>query len=136
MSDKESIKKCILEEIPNIKGIYIFGSKIDDTSNSESDWDIAILLHHTEKLNIYKLDDIRSNLSVILKSPVDLVDLIKAPIIFRAEIVSTADRIFCSDYDYCELFETTTYSMYTKYCEEIEGNLEEIKKQGFIKYSK
>lgn len=129
---KQQIIQFITTHFTAVKGIYLFGSQADRTVHSESDYDIAFLLEKPKAIDPVKLFNLKADLARILGADVDLVDLQTAKTDFRFVIISTAERIFCSDLYFCEFFEMTTYSMYQRLEEERKYIIEDIKKRGTI----
>ena len=129
---EKHITNFLSTKLPNLKGIYLFGSYADGTANTDSDIDIAFLLERPQKQDSYELFSFANELASLLSADVDLVDLQQASIDFRFVIVSTGKRIFCNDQTFCDTFEMTTYSMYKYFEEERKPIIEDIKKRGKI----
>jgi predicted nucleotidyltransferase len=134
MNPIEKIISILTDVFPTLNAIYLFGSRNEKTAKKDSDWDIALLMPYGDLINSNLLWDTKWNLGGELGNAVDLIDLHAVPILFKAEIISTAKRIYTNDSFFCDLYETTTYSMYTKYCEEINANVIDIRNRGFVKY--
>lgn len=134
MDKNKDIIEFITKIFPSVKGIYIFGSRADNTAREDSDWDIALLFSHTQQFDNQELWNSRWDLGGLLNAPVDLINLREVAIMLRAEIIATGIRIYTSDDYYCDSYDMTTYSMYTKYSEEVKDIVEDIKKRGFVRY--
>ena len=132
MEKTTTIISFLTNTFPELKGIYLFGSQADDTARQDSDWDIALLFPHTYTPDNQLLWEAKWDLGGILSAPVDLLNLRQIPILTKAEIISSAKRIYSSDDFYCDNYETTIYSMYTKYSEEVADTVTDIKKRGFV----
>lgn len=102
----------LCREVPGLMGVYLFGSRANDTAKTDSDYDIALLTEKPGLLNSEHLWELALQLSDQLGAAVDLVDLQAAPTDFRFVIVSTAERIYCREPYFCDCFEMTAYSMY------------------------
>lgn len=96
--------------IPELMGIYIFGSYANNTMTSESDIDIAFLSF--QKISPVDKWKIQENLASKLNINVDLVDMKDASVILRSEIIDNGIRIYTKDTFECDNFEVTSYSMY------------------------
>lgn len=96
--------------IPDLLGIYIFGSYADNTMTPESDIDIAFLSF--QKISPVEKWKIQEELASILNQDVDLIDLKDATIILRTEVVEKGKLIFSGDSYQVNHFEMITYSMY------------------------
>lgn len=114
MELKEQQKIQIIEnlqdKIPELVGIYIFGSYADNSATKESDIDIAFLSY--KRITAVEKWKIQEELASILNNDVDLIDLKAATTIFRAEIIDKGNLIFSADSYQIDFFEMTTYSMY------------------------
>ena len=104
------IIEFLKRKIPEILGIYVFGSFADNTNTVESDIDIAFLTF--QKISQIEKWKTQEELASILNRDVDLVDLKDATIILRAEVIEKGKLIFSADSYQIDYFEMTTYSMY------------------------
>ncbi len=99
------------KEIPDLQGIYLFGSYVDNSMMRESDIDIAFLtsaiLTKVEKWRI------QESLACVLDRNIDLVDINEASVILRTEIVEKGKRIYTANVLACESFEVISYSLYS-----------------------
>jgi predicted nucleotidyltransferase len=100
----------LVKKIPELLGIYIFGSYVGNTMTTESDIDIAFLSF--QKISPVDKWKIQENLASKLGRNVDLVDLKDASVVLRSEIIENGIRIFTGNAYECDNFEVTTYSMY------------------------
>lgn len=120
----------ILKELPDVKAIYIFGSSLTARVKPDSDVDIAIL--PTKKLLPEVIFQLSQKIAQTVNRDIDLIDLLQASEVMRAQIVSSGKRCYCVDKNACEYFEMLVYSMYVRLNEERQPVLEEIKKRGQI----
>jgi predicted nucleotidyltransferase len=123
----------LTEQLPKLQGVYLFGSQADGTARAHSDYDIAFLVewgHSPSRRELWRLSLLLAK--QLRVDYVDLIDLQNASTVFRFEIVSTGERIFTKDEDYCATFEMTVYSMYQRLNFERREILEDIKKRGYI----
>lgn len=98
------------QEIKGIFAIYLYGSRADETANSESDVDIAFLTE--EKIKAVEKWEIQEKLAAKLDTDVDLVNLQDASVVLRKEIIDKGKLIFSSNKFQVDSFEMTSYSMY------------------------
>ena len=63
---------------------------------------------------------------------VDLIDLQQASTVMRIQVISTGERLYCSDEHACELFEDFVYSSYAHFNEERAGILRDIAQRGSV----
>ena len=96
--------------IPDLLGIYVFGSYADNTSTADSDIDIAFLTY--SKISAIKKWEIQEELASVLVIDVDLIDLKDATTILRTEVIEKGKLIYAVDSTEIGQFEMTTYSMY------------------------
>ena len=133
MENQAFINQFLAEQLPKLQGVYLFGSRADGTARAGSDYDIAFLVEWGHSPSRRQLWEWSLSLAKQLRvDHVDLIDLQKANTVFRFEIVSTGERIFTKDEDYCATFEMTVYSMYQRLNFERREILEAIKKRGYI----
>lgn len=133
MENRAVIIELLTEQLPKLQGVYLFGSQADGTARAHSDYDIAFLVEWGHSPSRRELWELSLLLAKQLRVDyVDLIDLQNASTVFRFEIVSTGERIFTKDEDYCATFEMTVYSMYQRLNFERREILEDIKKRGYI----
>ncbi len=129
--EREKIIAFLQANIPNVRAGYVFGSRADGTVHGESDWDIAFLPDSApmDTLERWKL---AQALAAELNADVDLIDLQAASTVLRFQIITTGERLFCTDHFFCENFEIMVYSSYQYLQEERKEILEAIKKRGSV----
>ena len=98
------------EKIPELLGIYVFGSYANNTSTTESDIDIAFLTYC--KISAVQKWEIQEGLASVLNIDVDLIDLKDASTVLRSEVIEKGKLIYAVDSIEIGQFEMTTYSMY------------------------
>ncbi|MES2677528.1 MAG: nucleotidyltransferase domain-containing protein [Pseudomonadota bacterium] len=114
--ETQKIINIILQYIPNVEAIYVFGSAALNQENKNSDVDIAILLpvmQAKEIGNLY-LTDLHSDLMLLLKKEVDLINLRAASTVLQKEIISKGKVIFCANLHSKNEFEMLTISFYQR----------------------
>ena len=130
----DKIRKTIIAEIkkalPEVKGIYLFGSYAKGQQNIESDLDIAILLFPAlENIRRWKLSQ---HLAAILNKDVDLVDLQSASTVMQFQVITQGKRLYDADFAFCEQFEDKVYQLYLTLNDDRKFILDEIRKTGKI----
>jgi predicted nucleotidyltransferase len=110
--------------------IYIFGSTVKGTSNSNSDVDVAYLSE--ESYDEYEIFMVAQELAAIVNLDIDLIDLNKASTVFQAQIVSTGKNIYSFDENKRMNFEMKTYKMYAKLNEERKVISDRVRESGAI----
>ncbi len=132
--DKNEIKlinDTLIQHIPNLCGIYVFGSYASGHATDKSDVDIAYL---TTQASI-SVDhwDISTVIANKIKKNIDLIHLNNASTVLRYQIISQCIRIFTKDVNSCDNFETLAYAMYFDLNDERALILKDIKKSGVIR---
>lgn len=126
----KQIVSIICQAVPDILGIYLYGSFGTPYATAQSDIDLAILAKKKySPLECWQLAQKASN---AMQRDIDLIDLLQASTVFRFQIVSTAKRIYCKDKLACDCFEMTVYSAYLRFNEERREILQAIKQRGRI----
>jgi predicted nucleotidyltransferase len=120
----------VVELLPDVVAVYLFGSYADGTSTPHSDVDLAVL--GARPLRGETLGVAREMLADGLRRDVDLVDLRRASTVLRAQVVSTARLLLDLDPSTREQFETWVYSAYARLNEERREILERIRREGRI----
>lgn len=127
---QEKIIDAICAEIPEILGIYVYGSAAANALREESDIDLAVLAAApVPDASIWELSE---KLAVLIRRDVDLVDLRKAPTVLRFQIIHKGFPIFRRDSHECEIFEDYVWSDYIRLNEERAGILSDIRRRGNV----
>ncbi|MEA1938283.1 MAG: nucleotidyltransferase domain-containing protein [Pseudomonadota bacterium] len=98
---------------PQVKGIWLFGSRATGQTNCDSDLDLAVWAGAS--LDPVALWNCGQRIAVDLGCAVDLVDLACSSTIFVFQVVKDGKRLFASDNYECDFFETTAISMYQRF---------------------
>lgn len=111
---KEQLEITIVDflkkNIPEVIGIYIFGSYATNQETEKSDLDVAFL--SSQKISSVEKWKIQEELASILDNDVDLIDLKNATVILQTEVIEKGKLLFSSDSYQTDYFEMTTYSMF------------------------
>ena len=127
---KQTIIKILKKSIPDIEAIYIFGSVAEGRDGSSSDVDIAFLSPTPiESLKVWELSN---EIAFELKRDVDLVELKQTNTIFRFQIISKGDRIYCNNEKEIEAYESLVWSFYVRFKDERRAIDEQILKDGRV----
>lgn len=116
MLDINTLIDVLVDSIPDLGAVYLFGSHASGDDRPDSDVDIAILPSRDQPrpFDPVKLFSIRETLAARCSRDVDLVDLSAAPVVLAKEIIGANRRVFCSDCDRADEFEMLTLSLYQK----------------------
>jgi len=129
--ERDQIIAFLQSNIPNVRAGYVFGSRADGTQRTQSDWDIAFLLDDKPMDSVQRWN-LAQKLASALNADVDLIDLQAASTVLRFEIITTGERLFCTDHFFCENFEIMVYSSYQYLQVERRDILEDIKQRGSV----
>ncbi len=131
MQDAQSeIISFLLNRIPNVKAIYLFGSRAKGEAGPDSDYDIAILTDKPQKKSL--CFELSQELGNLLGADVDLIDLGLASTVFRSQILSNSERLYSDNSFEVDNFEAFVYSDYARLNEERFGILKDIEKSGQV----
>jgi predicted nucleotidyltransferase len=131
-SQTEKLIKAIQHRVPETIAIYIFGSAAAGTMTPDSDVDVAILRIQGSALDAEVAFQLKTDLAAILKKDIDLVDMLQADDVTKAQVITTGEVVMCSDPVKCSAFETTALAMYADLNEDRREILEDIKARGSI----
>jgi predicted nucleotidyltransferase len=120
----------IKREFPDVTGVWLFGSTAIGESHASSDIDLAIL--SPRKIDSVRLWQCAQRIATLLYKDVDLVDLLDASTVMRAQVVQNGKLIFCSDRFTCDLFETHALTDYLRFSEERKALIADIKARGKV----
>lgn len=84
------------EHMPELLGVYAFGSRVQGTFTDDSDLDLAILV--AGKVDPVALWDVAQQLAIALDHDVDLLDLRAATTVMQYQILHTGRRIWARDH--------------------------------------
>ncbi|SRR5579875_362264 len=126
----ETCTKMILTEFPDIAGIWLFGSAASGQDTSGSDIDLALL--HTKKLDRVRLWQCAQSVAARVGREIDLIDLLDASTVLRAQVMENGKRVYCADKFMCDRFETESLTDYLRFADERKGLLEDIRARGKV----
>ncbi len=129
---ENQIVAFLRKRLPAVKGIYLFGSRVEGKGHAESDWDVAVLRAHTLPAALLEWWHIQEELAASINQSVDLIDLQGASTVMRFEVIGKGRRLWCGDPDYCGVFEMLSFSFYQRLQQERAVILEEIRRSGAI----
>lgn len=130
MQEFDSLVAMLRKELPQLLAVYCFGSAVTGDTRNGSDLDVAILTDGALSRGV--LFDLAQELAAAFSRDVDLIDLRAASTVFRATVVSTGKRVYCTDLRACDAFEDLALSSYARLNEERCGILGDIKERGQI----
>lgn len=128
----DKITSITRKAIPEVVGIYLFGSRADGSFNRDSDFDLAILLAPNKTISHKELFNLQQDISLAINHDVDLICLNDTTLVMQFLITSNGKLLFEKDKAEVLRFETMVLSMYQRFNEERRGILEEIQSSGKI----
>lgn len=125
----DPIVQILQTRVPNLLGIYAFGSRITGTSGPDSDLDLAVLVAgYVEPLTLF---DLAGDLADVAGCPVDLLDLRAASTVMAYQIITTGQRWWARDAQ-AALFEAAVLSEKTALDTARAGLLADIQQRGSV----
>jgi predicted nucleotidyltransferase len=101
----------IQQRIPRLMAMYAFGSRVQGTANTHSDWDLAVLVEgYADPVLLW---DTASELASLLGAEVDLLDFRAASTVMQHQILTTGERWWAGDMQPA-LFEAAVLSEMTE----------------------
>ncbi|MVX67393.1 nucleotidyltransferase domain-containing protein [Clostridium chromiireducens] len=110
--------------------IYLFGSAAKNRLREDSDIDIAFLTDND--VDFYECFMKAQELADIFNREVDLINLNTSSTVFKAQVVGTGKRIYCTDETKRMYFEMRVLKSYAMLNEEREVILKKIKERGTV----
>jgi predicted nucleotidyltransferase len=127
--NRAAIVQVLQTRVPNLLGIYAFGSRITGTAGYESDLDLAVLVAgYAEPLVLF---DLAGDLADVAGCPVDLLDLRAASTVMQYQILTSGQRWWAKDVQ-AALFEAAALSEKTALDTARAGLLADIQQRGSV----
>ncbi|MFQ5599896.1 MAG: nucleotidyltransferase domain-containing protein [Candidatus Krumholzibacteriia bacterium] len=130
MIDDAVTIRLLTERIPDLVVAYRYGSTVEGSSHGESDVDLAFLARQSIAAEDRWV--LKERLSELLRRPVDLVDLRRAPTVLRMQVVSSGIPLVVVDDVERARFEDWTFSSYARLNEERRAILEQVQREGTV----
>lgn len=129
--DHDAIVKAIHKALPQCRAIYLFGSQAQAASRPDSDVDLAFILDTKPEADA--IFSLRSELALLLRKDIDLVDLLRADSVTQAQVVAFGQVLYAEDAAALAFYEARVFSQYGLLNEERRAILEDIEKRGSIR---
>ena len=126
----QSARTALLGAIPELLAIYLFGSAARGDARNDSDVDLAVL--GRRPLTPLRRFELQRELSVLLNRDVDLVDLLCANSILRAEVIAHGRRLHQRDADSVLDFEARSLSDYGSLLDATRALRDDIRARGRV----
>ena len=122
--------RLLLDRVPGVQAVYLFGSHADGSARPDSDLDLAVLA--AAPLDPLDRWHAQEALAAEAGVDVDLVDLRSASTVMRAEVLRSGRVLLDLDPTARAFWETWTMSAYALLNEERQGILDDIRVRGRI----
>ena len=134
MNIKQKIQDILLEQFSGLQAIYLFGSLSVHTEHARSDVDIAVLLtpEQSRRTSVESFHSVQIRLEKSLSQDVDLINLRQVNTVMQKEVVTSGERIHCSEEEAAEEFEMLVFSAYQKLSQERAEIVQNIVQSGRI----
>ncbi len=127
--NRSAIIQRLKSQLPNVLGIYAFGSRIRGDARPDSDLDLAVLVAgYADPLQLFQLS---AELADIAGCEVDLLDLRAASTVMQYQVITTGERWWASD-SQAALYETAILSEKITLDNARAGLLADIKQRGSV----
>jgi len=122
--------ELLLDHLPEIQAIYLFGSRVEGKTHPESDLDLAVLVDGD--LPPIRLWETAQHLASHLGMDVDLVNLGKVSTVMQMQVINAGKRLYCRNEKACGEFEDLVFSSYVRLNEERAEILRDVARRGTI----
>jgi predicted nucleotidyltransferase len=116
LRDVEPLVAAIAARLPDLLGIWLFGSLARGSARPDSDIDLAVLCR--APVDPVRLFDLGLDLGGIASRDVDLVDLRRVPVLLRHAVASEGQRVLATDSPACDEFSAASLALFGALCEE------------------
>jgi predicted nucleotidyltransferase len=125
-----SVATKLAQELPTLWAVYLFGSHASNQAMPDSDVDIAVLGKRPHIAT--DLFSVSSDIAIMLKRNVDLIDLRSVPTDLQAQVVTKGKRHILRNFQKVEVFEDLVFSSYARLNEERKYILADIQQRGSV----
>jgi len=126
-TELKRVAESIRAELPDVLGVYVFGSTATGSAREGSDVDLAVLA--AERLPALRLWESAQSLACRIGCDVDLVDLRAASTVMRVQAIAHGERLVCVDAEACGAFEDFVYADFARLNEERAAILADVRKR-------
>ena len=128
--DYQGAADAILQAVPQVTAVYLFGSRASGQAGPESDVDLAVLA--ARSLDPLVRWRVQEEVAALLHCNVDLVDLRSASTVMRARVLETAVVLHDADPAGRATFEAAALGAYARFNEERRGILDDVRARGSV----
>jgi len=127
---KDFLVGFLLENFPDIKAIYLFGSSMTSDRRSKGDLDLAVL--SKDPIPSWERWKAAQELAAQLKIDIDLVDLKRASTVMQLQVISSGQCLYEQRAEERARYENNVFSAYARLNEERKGILEDVFARGSV----
>ena len=131
-SETDKIIQIVIEQIPSVLAVYLFGSHAAGVDTENSDVDIAFLTPFDYRINPIEIHQVQTQLEVALRKDVDFIHLNQSSTVFQFEITTTATHLYVKDASLVLQYEALVLSMYQRLQEERKDIVDEVISSGKV----
>jgi len=124
----ERARAMILDAMPGLLAIYVFGSTAQGQASDDSDLDLAVL--GTESVPSARLYELARTMESELGIDVDLVDLLTASTVLKHEVIALGRLVHCTDGDAVVDFEGRSLAEFGRYLADFAPLLRAVRETG------
>lgn len=129
LADDGAVVTALSNAFPQLLAVYAFGSRVHGSAHADSDLDLAVLIPgYAEPLQLWEA---ASQLSDVLRCPVDLLDLRRASTVMQSQVI-TQGKLLWSTQPETGLFESFVISEKIELDEARSGLLKDITTRGKV----
>jgi uncharacterized protein len=127
---KSSIVRFLLEQFPNLKAIYLFGSSVTPDRRFKGDIDLAIL--PSSPISPWERWKAAQELAILLNTDIDLVNLRRASTVMQLQVISSGQCLYEQKTEEREQYENGVFSAYARLNEERGAILADVYSRGSV----
>ncbi|MBI5850029.1 MAG: nucleotidyltransferase domain-containing protein [Planctomycetes bacterium] len=114
--DSEALLAVIRGRLPDLLGVWLFGSRARGTARTDSDIDVAVL--GRRPYDTVLVFETGLELSATALLDVDLLDLRDTSVVFRKQVAEHGKLLWTSDREACDAFSADSCVLYVAQVEE------------------